>query len=99
MPWYLIVIIIYLAVTNIIAIGLTVSDKQRAKRGKRRVPESTLLLWAALSCCVGMYITMHIIRHKTKKPKFMVGIPVIFVVECAVYFLSNGLMSGGIKFP
>lgn len=98
MPWYNIVIIVYLVVTNAIAIGLTISDKQRAKKGKRRIPEKTLLLWAALSCCVGMYITMHIIRHKTQKPKFMVGIPIFFVVECAVYFLSNWLINGGIKF-
>lgn len=52
-------------------------------RRKRRVPERTLLLWAALSGCVVMYITMQLIHHKTRKPKFMVGIPVIFILELA----------------
>ena len=75
---------------NVLAIYATVHDKNSARKHKWRVPESTLLILAALSGCVVMYITMHIIHHKTKKPKFMVGIPVIFVLEvlalAAIYY-------------
>lgn len=81
-------IILYLAVINIISIFVTILDKHNAKRKKQRVPELTLLLLAAMGGSVGMYITMHLIRHKTKKPKFMVGIPVIIVLQAALcYFL------------
>ena len=52
-----------------------------ARKNRRRVPENTLLLTAALSGCIGMYLTMRIIHHKTKHPKFMIGIPVIFFLE------------------
>lgn len=83
------VIAVYLAVTNIIAIVMTIHDKNAAKRKKRRVPERTLLLTATLSGCIGMYLTMKIIHHKTKKMKFMIGIPVIFIVEVSVFLLME----------
>lgn len=81
MEWYYYVIIVYLAVMNIAAVAVTVHDKKAAQRKRYRVPEKTLLTLAALSGCVGMYITMKVIHHKTKHNKFMVGIPVIFVAE------------------
>ncbi|MEF2919969.1 MAG: DUF1294 domain-containing protein [Acutalibacteraceae bacterium] len=43
---------------------------------------------------IGMYVTMHIIHHKTKKLKFMLGIPLIFFGEIllliGIYFLFKG---------
>ena len=76
-------VLIYAVVINLIAVFITIYDKKISKkRGrKRRVPESTLLLFAALSGCIAMYITMRMIHHKTKHPKFMIGIPVIFIAE------------------
>lgn len=79
----LIVLISYAVIINLISIIITIHDKNAAKKHKWRVPESTLLAVAALSGCVVMYITMHLIHHKTRRPKFMVGIPVIFILECA----------------
>ena len=31
-----------------------------------------------------MYVTMLLIRHKTKHPSFMVGIPVIMLLQAAL---------------
>ena len=76
-----IIIPIYLAVINLFAIIITVADKRRAARHKWRVSESALLIVSALGGAVGMYITMLLIRHKTRKLKFMLGIPVIFFTE------------------
>ncbi len=73
----------YLIVINIIAVALTVYDKNAPKMHLRRIRERTLMVLAALSGCVMMYATMKIIRHKTLHPKFMIGIPVIFGIECA----------------
>lgn len=85
----------YLVLINLVSAVVTVADKSKAKRGKWRVKERTLLLLSALGGSIGMYLTMHIIRHKTKKLKFMLGIPLIFLAEAAliwgVFFLfSNG---------
>ncbi len=81
MTWYHYLILSYAAVSNIIAVLITIYDKKAAKTHKRRIPERTLLFTAALSGCVMMYITMKIIRHKTKHMKFMIGIPLIFLLE------------------
>ena len=81
MEWYHILIIIYAVVINIIAIVITVKDKEAAKHKKWRISEKTLFTVAALSGCITMYITMHVIHHKTKHKRFMIGIPIIFICE------------------
>ncbi len=81
MEWYDYIIIAYAVIINIFAAAITVHDKSAAKKHRRRVPEKTLFITAAMSGCVVMYITMHIIHHKTKHNKFMLGIPVIFLAE------------------
>ena len=90
MEW---ILIAYLVVINIIAIYATIHDKRSAIKLKWRVPESTLLLLAAMSGCVVMYITMRIIHHKTKKLKFMLGIPIIFILEVLTVFCAKVLIS------
>ncbi len=75
---------IYLAVISIIAIAVTCYDKIAAtKRPRHRTPEATLLLISALGGSVAMFVTMRIIRHKTKHMKFMIGIPVIMLLQIA----------------
>ena len=76
---------IYLAVINIIAIIITIYDKIQAVWQKWRIKEISLLMISALGGSVGMYITMLLIRHKTRKLKFMLGIPLIIVIQIAVY--------------
>ena len=84
-------IIAYFILISLLAIGLTVHDKLAAERGAWRVPERTLLLVAAVGGAVTMLVTMRIIRHKTKHPKFMVGLPVIIVLQVVVaYLLTRG---------
>jgi len=79
----MIYIAIYLATISLLAVILTICDKRAARRQKWRVRESTLLIIAALGGSVAMLLTMHLIRHKTKHAKFMVGIPVIIAVQIA----------------
>lgn len=81
------VLLIYLAVMNLLAIVITVHDKRAAIRGSWRVKERTLMLTAALGGAPAMYLTMLVIRHKTRKPLFMIGIPVIFLLELSAAFL------------
>ena len=74
LPWYFFIM-------NLFAAGITIADKRRAVRHKYRVPERVLLLISLLGGSIAMYATMRIIRHKTQHPKFMVGIPLILVVQ------------------
>lgn len=75
-------------------------DKQRAIRGKWRVPERTLIGLAVFGGSIGAILGMHLFHHKTKKPKFYIGVPVIFVLQvvAAVWFfiLHPSLIQAGI---
>ena len=78
----------YFVVISLFSCVITVHDKLAAKRHARRVPERVLLLFAALGGSLSMYVTMLLIRHKTRHAKFMIGIPIIIVVQiCLVLFL------------
>lgn len=78
----------YFIIVSLVSIILTIYDKKIAGTGKRRVPEATLLIWSAIGGSVAMYITMQLIRHKTKHKKFMIGIPLIIILQAtAIYFV------------
>jgi uncharacterized membrane protein YsdA (DUF1294 family) len=79
---------IYFVAISLLAVIITVYDKRAAQKKKWRVRESTLLLIAALGGSVTMLLTMHVIRHKTKHAKFMVGIPVIIVLQIVLIFAA-----------
>lgn len=81
--------IIYFAVISLAACIITVSDKTRAQRHKRRIPEKTLFITAILGGAAAMYMTMNIIRHKTKHKRFMIGLPLIIAAQCAIVLLSR----------
>lgn len=75
----------YLAAISLISIIVCCYDKFAAKHiQKHRTRERTLLLLSALGGSVAMLLTMFLIRHKTKHAKFMVGIPLIIVVQAAL---------------
>ena len=74
---------IYLAVISLLSIIITCLDKFKASHHRWRVRESTLLIFSALGGSIAMYITMHIIRHKSRKLKFMLGIPLIIILQVA----------------
>ncbi|MBR0081516.1 MAG: DUF1294 domain-containing protein [Clostridia bacterium] len=71
---------LYLAVINAVALILYGLDKRFAKRGTRRIPERTLLLSAFFGGALGAAIGMLLFRHKTKKPKFLVLVPIALVL-------------------
>jgi len=78
----LIILIVY-AVLNVISFTLYGLDKYKAVREKWRIPEASLLI-AAVFGVIGAILGMIVFRHKIRKPKFKIGVPVIFVVEAAV---------------
>ena len=76
--------LIYLAVVSVISIVITVYDKSVSKKGKRRVPEKTLMLFGFFGGATSMYAVMQIIRHKTNHKKFMIGLPLFIVLHLAL---------------
>ena len=76
-------IFVYLALISFLAIGMTLYDKRAARKSSWRVKERTLLFVSLLGGSVAMFLTMCGIRHKTKHAKFMIGIPVIIILQIA----------------
>ena len=74
----------YIVAVSVVAVVLCCYDKMAAKSKMWRIPEKVLLILAALGGSVAMYATMKIIRHKTRHNKFMVGIPVIILLQIAI---------------
>lgn len=79
-------LLIYLAVISLISVAVCIYDKKISRKNKveLRVPEKTLLFLSLIGGSVAMFVTMMLIRHKTKHVKFMVGIPLIIIAQIAI---------------
>jgi len=66
---------------NILAFIVYGIDKHKAKKGKWRISEATLLAFAALGGSIGAWIGMKVWHHKTQHLKFKYGVPVIFLLQ------------------
>ena len=82
-------LLLYLLIINALGLLIMLADKEKAKKHLWRIPESTLLTVALLGGSIGCYAGMRLFHHKTRKPKFYIGVPVIFAVQVLVagYFL------------
>ncbi len=80
--------LLYFIIIYAISVAVTILDKIAARRRALRVPEAVLFLLAALGGSLCMYITMFIIRHKTRHRKFRYGIPVIMVLQIAALMFA-----------
>jgi uncharacterized membrane protein YsdA (DUF1294 family) len=75
-------LIIFYVVLNLIAFLVYGSDKRRARKGKERTPEATLLLWALVGA-FGAYLGMRFFHHKTRKTKFIL-VPLMALLHFVV---------------
>ena len=80
-------ILLYLLIVNAVSFLLMLADKQKAKKKLWRIPESTLLLSAAIGGSIGSLAGMYTFRHKTKHLKFTLGVPAILFLQMAAVFL------------
>ena len=88
MPLYAKAIVLSLIIINVTSFLFCAYDKWASKRDRQRIPEKTLFLLSALGGSPVMFLTMRLIRHKTKHKRFMYGIPLILVLQI---FLIIGL--------
>ena len=86
-------IICYLLAVNIVTFLLYGIDKYKAKKGKWRISEATLLTMAAIGGSIGAWAGMRLWHHKTMHKKFKYGIPIIIILQVAlaVYLHKNNI--------
>ena len=74
-------IIIYLIIINILGFFIMWLDKRKARKGSWRIPEKTLFIITALGGGIGTIAGMYTFRHKTQKLNFVIGLPLITILE------------------
>ena len=74
-------LLLYLVTINAAGFALMLADKHKAKKILWRIPEVTLMTVAALGGSVGSLLGMYTVRHKTKHPKFTIGIPLLLALQ------------------
>lgn len=74
-------LLFYLVTINALGFLIMLADKEKAKKRLWRIPEATLLTVAALGGSIGCLAGMKVFHHKTRKPKFYIGIPVILALQ------------------
>ena len=77
-------LVLYLILINAAGFVFMLTDKYKAQNKLRRTPEAVLLLVAAIGGSLGSLLGMYAIRHKTKRTKFTVGIPVLLLLHCLI---------------
>lgn len=80
-------ILLYLLIVNALAFVLMLADKRKAQKKLWRIPESTLLLSAAIGGSIGSLAGMYTFRHKTRHLKFTLGVPAILIAQIVIVFL------------
>lgn len=67
-------------------------DKRKAKKNKRRIPEKTLFILVMLGGGIGGIAGMYTFRHKTQKARFVIGFPLILIIEIITYILIKYIL-------
>ena len=80
-------LLVYLIAISVVSIVICCYDKFAAKHNLQRVSEKALFTVSFVGGAAAMYITMCIIRHKTKHNRFMIGLPIILLFQAAILIL------------
>ena len=77
----------YIITINIIAFFLMCIDKFAAIIKKQRISENTLLLLSIIGAAPGIFLGMIILRHKIRKTKFLIIVPLTFIIT--IYLIAK----------
>lgn len=73
-----------LTVVNAVAFIVYGIDKYRARNGKWRIPEATLLMLVVVGGSIGAWLGMKVWHHKRRHRKFRYGVPAILLLQIVV---------------
>ena len=81
------IMIICLLLINAAGLLVMLADKKKARKNLWRIPEATLLTITALGGSIGILAGMYLFHHKTRKPKFFIGVPLILIAQLIAVLL------------
>lgn len=82
------ILICLLAAMSFLSFILYGLDKLKARHGKWRISEKTLLLSALLMGGPGALLGMQLFRHKTRHLRFQILVPVFCVINIAIIIIA-----------
>lgn len=80
-------IFLVLFFANIATFGLFAWDKHLAVYDMRRIPEWLLLFCSAVGGAFGAFCAMLMFRHKTKRAKFYIWVPMFLIAHIVIYII------------
>lgn len=86
------VLAVYLLIVNLIGFAQMGIDKRRSIRHRWRIPEAQLFLVAVTGGSIGSLLGMYTFRHKTKHKTFVIGMPLILVLQLVIAGFAVSLL-------
>lgn len=80
------ILYLYLCIVNVLSLLFMLIDKRKARKNRWRISERSLLTLCAIGGSLGGFLGMQLFRHKTKHPRFSIGIPVMLVIHIVILF-------------
>ena len=74
-------LLIYIILINLLTFYVYVDDKRRARKGRWRTSEATLVMLAVVGGSPAALLAMLLFRHKTRHMQFVIGIPAILIIQ------------------
>ena len=74
---------IYVVIINIIGLLMMKIDKWKAKKNVWRIPEKAFFIVSLIGGSIGTWSGMYMFRHKTKHWYFVIGMPLILILQIA----------------
>ncbi len=83
-----------LVAINLASFALMVVDKRRSVRGSEvdRIPEGVLFFAAAAFGSGGIYLAMFLLRHKTRKWYFQLGLPLLILQNLVTMYVIREML-------
>ncbi len=75
----------YFLIVNLWGFILMFIDKRKAERNHFRISEFSLFIPAILGGALGCLLGMRLFHHKTKKLKFVIGMPFFLILYLAAF--------------
>ena len=85
--------IIYLVGINLISFIIMIVDKIKAIKKRSRISEKSLFILSLFGGSIGVLVGMYTIRHKTKKIKFYIGVPLILIIQIILIYVIISMIN------
>lgn len=81
----MIIVAVYFIILNTISMTLMYMDKYYARTSRYRISESVLLWTSFLGGSLGGFLGMKLFKHKTRRPKFKLGLPLMILLHIFIF--------------